>query len=296
MIYFFIPAFDEQETVGVLLYRLREVMSKVKLDYTVLLTLDGCRDNTSEVISQYFQLMPIHVIDHPRTLGYGKSLAEVVKRVSTESRNPKRDFFLVLDADFTQDPGKFNGLFEQIERNLDLCYGNRFAGTGNGVSWQKRLANFLVHRVLRFRGIEHKKAGSDLLTTLRGCRVRLLRRNLKQLKMLDRYGPEVPPAGVAMLFLLMLYGDARKYYEIKFSDKLIRRRGSRFRLFSLLRFTLFGEFPEPAPPAPEQARQPSDREKTRRRRPSRRRKSYSNKRRPDSSKVQERKGKPGQSP
>ena len=237
-IFFYIPVYNEQETAGILLYRLREVMQKLRHDYTVLLTLDGCSDETSEVVAPYLQVMPVRVIHRMSRIGYGRSLLEVVKRVSKESKNPRRDFFLVLDADFSHDPALLNELSGQIERSIELCYGNRLAAGQNGLGLRKTAANFFFQQLMRFKGIRLKNR-TDLFSTLQGCRVQLLRRNLNRFQVLDRCGPEIPPAGAAMLFYLLLSGNARQYFQFKFSEKGIRRRSSRFRIFPLLKLVLF---------------------------------------------------------
>ena len=276
-IYFYIPVFNEQETVGILLYRLREVMQTLRYEYTVLLTLDGCSDETPDVVTPYFQLMPIRVVDHPKRIGYGKSLWKAISQVTRESVNPKRDFFLILDADFTQDPALLREMSGQIERNVEFCFGNRFTEGQSVRGLRKRLANLLVTQLLRLRGTR-LKTKTDLFTTLRGCRVQLLHRKLKQLQKLNLCGPDVPPAVVAMLLLLLLSKEARKFYEVRFTEKIFRRRASRFRIFPLLKFTLFGELLNTDLPRKESDVVPV-------RRSTGHRRYHSNKRRPDSSKV-----------
>ncbi|MBN2290358.1 MAG: glycosyltransferase [Candidatus Glassbacteria bacterium] len=276
IVYFYIPVFNEQETAGVLLYRLREVMQKLKFDYMVLLTLDGCSDETPQVVAPYLQLMPVRVVDRSTRLGYCKSLWEAINQVSRESQNPKRDFFIVLDADFTQDPNLLNELSGQVERNVDFCSGNRFAAGQGGFGLSKRLSNLVFPLLLRLKGVRLKDR-VDLFTTLRGCRVQLLRRNLRQLKVLNDCGPEVPPAGAGLLLLLLLSRSSRKSYEVRFSEKTIRRRSSRFSIFRLLRFLLFFNFTE----ALTETREPEPHHPRSRGR----RRWKSNKRRPDPSKV-----------
>lgn len=276
-IYFYMPVFNEQETAGVLLYRLREVMQKLKYEYTVLLTLDGCSDETPQVIAPYLHLMPIRVVDRAKRSGYGKSLWEAISLVNKESANPKRDFFLILDAGFTQDPSLLNELNGQIERNVDFCCGNRLTAGKRAISLRKRLANSVLPLLLRLRGVRPKCA-ADLINTFQGFRVQLLRRNLKQLQILKSLGPDVPPSGVAMLMFLLLSGDARKFYEVKYTEKRIRRRASRFSVFRLLRFALFGNFYDKSGKSDKSSSTP-------RRRPGHRRKWKSNKPKPDSSKA-----------
>ena len=274
IIYFYLPVFNEQDTVGVFLYRLSEVMKSIKLDYEVFLTLDACTDDSAEVVEPYMRRMPLRITQYQKRMGYGKSLYKTVSKVASKSSNPKRDFFLVLDADFSSDPGILNQMSAQIERNADIFSPNRSRGWMKGISLVRKIAYRLARPILRLRGIEVKE-NSDLLCSFRGCRVQLLRRNMARLKTLDKMGPEISPAACIAVFSLAMLNIARKPVLVDLNNKKMRRRKSRFELFRLLRFLLFSkEITAAAVPVEQPPTRP---------RPPRR---YSNKRRERSSKIQ----------
>lgn len=274
VIYFYIPVFNEQDTVGVFLYRLSEVMKNLRMEYEIFLTLDGCTDNTAEVVQPYMRWLPLRVTHNQRRKGYGKSLYETVSKVAAKSSNPKRDFLLILDADFTYDPGILNQMWAQIERNTDIFFPSRSRGWMKGVPVARRIAHRLVRPILRFRGIKMKE-NFNLLAAFRGCRVQLLRRRMEQLKAFAKMGPEISPAACKAVFSLALLNAARNRVLIELNNRKPRRRKSRFELFSLLRFLLFSR--EITAAAAEIEQRPP-----RPRRPRR----YSNKKGKHSSKIQ----------
>jgi hypothetical protein len=269
-IYFYVPVFNEQETVGILLYRIGEVMKNLRFEYQVLLTLDACTDESPEVVGQYLKVMPLSVTDNEQRRGYGASLLEAVKLVIAESENPKRDFFLVVDGDFANDPSYMTEMVQHIDRNVDFYTGNRLQSGQKIPSLRKRLALSLARFILRLRRVE-PGAGADLLTTFRGARVQLLRRNSRSLEMLDALGPGTPPPASALLLLLILSQHSRKTMEIPIAEKSIRRRSSRFRFLSLLRFLIFSELPEVSREQPEPQDQPQAQQSERRSQQSERR-------------------------
>jgi len=273
VIYFYLPVFNEQDTVGVFLYSLSEMMRNIRLEYEVFLTLDGCTDDSAQVVEPYMRRMPLRVTQNHQRVGYGKSFYDTVNKVISKSGNPKRDFFLVLDADFTCDPAILNQISPQIERNADVIFPNRSGGWMKGIPLLRKIAYRLASPVLRFRGVEVKE-NSDLLSSFRGCRVHLLRRNMARLKALDQMGPGISPAACTAVFSIALLKAARNLTLIDLNSRKLRRRKSRFKLFSLLQFLLFSKEITAAAAAVE--RQPA-----RPRRPRR----YSNKHRERSSKL-----------
>jgi len=274
IIYFYIPVFNEQDTVGVILYRLSEVMKKIRLDYEVFLTLDGCTDDSAEVVEPYMKRMPLRVTQKQRRVGYGKSLYDTVSKVAAKSGNPKRDFFLVLDADFTCDPGILDQMEAQIERNADIIFPDRSGKWIKSVPLVRKIAYRLAGPILRFRGIKVKE-NSDLLASFRGCRVQLLRRSMIRLKALAEMGPKISPAACMVIFSIALLNVARNLVTVDPDGRKLRRRTGRFGFFNLLWFVLFNkELPKAAAEIEQQPPRP------------RRHRRYSNKKRGHSSKNQ----------
>ena len=273
-IFFYVPVYNEQETIGVFLYRLSQVMKKLRLEYEIFLTLDGCEDDSAEVVAPYLRLLPVRVVHNEQRNGYGKCLFQAVKQVVGASDNPKRDFFLILDADFSCDPNFLLDMSSLIERNADLCSVDRLSRRNSNIPFFERILQLFCWLVLRFRGIDLSR-NLDLLTTFRGCRVQLARLNLKRLEVLAQLGPKVPPAACGLTFVYALLGRARNFRQIQVSCRKPRRRRKQSALLALVKFLLLDKTlseiksrKEKSPPGPKRPR-----------------KRYSNKTLHDSSKV-----------
>jgi len=239
-IFIFIPVFNEQETIGILLYRISELMKALRFEYQVILTLDGCTDDSSEVVAQYMAGLPLHVIDHVQRHRYGPSLLEAIWTVLRESDNPKRDFFLVLDGDFPVDLICLEEMAQHIDRNVDLYTADSFTGARRQPR-QRRFAQWLVRHVLHLRHCEPSQGAADLLTTLRGCRVHLLAKAERELERLGHMGHAAPQAA-SLVFFLTLLPLSRKFMEIRVRQRRITRRKSRFAPLNMARRLLFTDF------------------------------------------------------
>lgn len=242
IIFFYIPVYNEQDTIGVLLYRIREVMRKSKLEYKVIIVLDGCTDNSAEVIEPYVKIMPIKVVENERREGYAKSLFRAIKLADEESQNPKRDFFLTLEADFTQDPIIVDEMMEHIQRNVDMYVGSRLGSEGSIKIVRKRVATRLLYAIFGSNDNLVPEPDTDYFCTLRGFRINLLRRRMQEIEMLRDFGPSVSPAFVSYFMYLLYRGLSRKFMTARYREKYIRKRGSRFSVVTLFRSILNSRF------------------------------------------------------
>jgi len=58
VLYICIPAYNEAQTVGVLLWRIRKVFQEYSREYEILVFDDGSTDDTAETLKPYTEVLP----------------------------------------------------------------------------------------------------------------------------------------------------------------------------------------------------------------------------------------------
>lgn len=123
MVYICIPSRDEDRTVGVLLWKIREVMQELGRDYRVLVFDDGSTDGTRSLLNQYKRLLPLTILGRKRPAGYGFAVEQLLRAVVARTRYPKRDAVVVMQGDFTEHPGDLDALVKTFEGGADIVAG-----------------------------------------------------------------------------------------------------------------------------------------------------------------------------
>jgi glycosyltransferase involved in cell wall biosynthesis len=173
VIYICIPVYNEERTIGVVLWKIRQVMSEFGRDYQVLVVDDGSTDGTEDVMRPYARIMPIHVRRHGRREGYASSLEALIRAAVERSAYPKRDVVVTLQGDFTDEPEDVAHLVKRIEGGADLVTARIrpvAAGMPRVMRWSRAAWHFLLRRA---------KGGTvegDMLSGVRAYRVMTLRK------------------------------------------------------------------------------------------------------------------------
>lgn len=230
MIYICIPALDEAQTVGVLLWKIRRVMAEFPRDYEVLVLDDGSTDDTAAVVEPYARVLPVTLLRNERTQGYAASLERLVREAVARSTHPKRDVVVVLQADFTEAPDDIPALVKRMEGGADVVGGTAVAqgaAPSRALRWSRRGLPLLLGRTALPREVR------DPLSGFRAYRVSVLKRALAERNgapLLTRQGW----AANAEL-LLAVAPHARRAEDAEVSVRYDRRdRESRFRPWSAL--------------------------------------------------------------
>lgn len=149
MIYICIPAYNEAGTAGVLLWKIREVMSEFARDYAILLLDDASTDATAEAVAPYARVLPLTVVRHRERLGYGASLEELLRLALSKCTHPKRDVAVTMQADFSEDPALLPALVKTIEGGADLVIAAMPGGEGvpRTLAWLRRARRWLGRRL-----------------------------------------------------------------------------------------------------------------------------------------------------
>ncbi len=177
MIYICIPVYNEERTIGVVLWKIRQVMSEFGRDYEVLVVDDGSTDGTEDVMKPYARIMPVHVRNHERREGYGPSVEALVREANARSAYPKRDVVVTLQGDFTDEPDDVAQLVKRVEGGADLVTARIrpvAAGMPRAMRWSRGIWHLLLRRA---RG---GAVGGDILSGFRAYRVVTLRKAIEE--------------------------------------------------------------------------------------------------------------------
>lgn len=254
MIYICIPALDEAPTVGVLLWRIRQVMTEFRRDFHLIVLDDGSSDGTAEVLAPYEKVLPLTVLRNAHTGGYAAALERLLREAVSRSTHPKRDIVVVLQADFTEPPEEIPSLVKRLEGGADVV-GSAVQGVEGelprGLRWSRKGLPWLLGR-----GRLPADVG-DPMSGFRAYRVQVIRRALA-----DREGaPLLTRQGWAANaeLLMAVAPHARRAEQAAVQLRYTRReRGTRFDPWPALRETweLVRRPPRRVAAAPEPAQPP----------------------------------------
>ena len=125
MLHICIPAFNEAQTIGVLLWRIRTVFQSYSREYEVVVYNDGSTDATAETIEPYGKVLPLAVLGSPQRRGYAAALDALCRDVSSRTRYPRRDALVVMQGDFTDQPEYLPELVKRFEGGADVIVAER---------------------------------------------------------------------------------------------------------------------------------------------------------------------------
>ena len=266
MIYICIPALNEAPTVGVLLWRIRQVMTEFRRDFHLIVLDDGSSDATSEVLAPYARVLPLTILRNDRPQGYAAALERVLREAVARSTHPKRDTAVVMQADFTEQPETIPTLVKKLEGGADVVGTTLSVVQGEvtrGMRWSRRGLPWLMARTALPAEV------GDPFLGFRAYRVQVVKRALA-----DREGaPLLTRQGWAANaeLLLRVAPHVRRAESAPVEIRYTRReRETRFDAWAALRETwelarrsprrgkALAAPPEPPPPAPEPAAETSD--------------------------------------
>ncbi len=176
MLYLALPAHNEADTIGVLLWRIRTVLAEFPREYEVVVYDDASTDVTREVLASYTQVMPLTVLHGDRQVGYARALDALARHVVRQTRYPRRDAVLFLQGDFTDPPGLVPEFARRFEGGADLVVGERATVSDAPVPVRRLFkgAGWALRPFVGARGVR------DLTSSMRLARLSLVRELLRQ--------------------------------------------------------------------------------------------------------------------
>lgn len=138
MIYFCIPARNEAATVGLALWKIRQVLENSTREYQLLVGDDGSTDNTAEVLDSYLKVLPLTVFRSAEPAGYAATVERLLREALTRSDRHKRDAAVIWPADFTVDPAVLDDFLRKLDSGADLVVGE-VTVEGEPDRWRRRV-------------------------------------------------------------------------------------------------------------------------------------------------------------
>ena len=161
MLYICIPSRNEAPTVGLLLWKIRQVFTAAPREYHLLVGDDASSDATREVLAPYSKVLPLTILRQDRHQGYARTVEHLLRHAVTLSDRPRRDAAVVLRADFLHDPATIPELLKKFDSGADLVVAES-QGEGaptRGHRWLRRYAPLLLRRRVRVPGVRDTASG-----------------------------------------------------------------------------------------------------------------------------------------
>jgi hypothetical protein len=120
MIYVCIPVHDEARTVGLVLWKVRQVFTAFPREYQLLVCDDASSDDTPQLLATYAKVLPMTVVTHRERRGYARSVEELLGLALQRTDRPKRDCAITLHADLSHPADVLPEMVRRLESGADL--------------------------------------------------------------------------------------------------------------------------------------------------------------------------------
>jgi glycosyltransferase involved in cell wall biosynthesis len=173
MIYVCIPSHNEAQTVGLLLWKIRQVFTEFPREYQFLVGDDASTDATREVLEPYAKVLPLEVVRNRERQGTTRTVEGLLKLALERTDRPKRDAAVVLHADFTHAVTVLPELIKKLDSGADLVVaeGTVSGAEPRGYRWFRRWGSHLLPGAARIPGVRDGLSGflAVRLVCLRGA-------------------------------------------------------------------------------------------------------------------------------
>ncbi len=172
MIYVCVAAKNNVSTVGLVLWKVRQVFEGFTREYRLLVSDDASTDGTAAALEPYTRALPMTLISSEEPHGYAACMEGLIRKALQLTDRPKRDCLITLPADFSISPAILPELIRRTESGADVVVGE-VASTALPTlhRFVRRAAPWLLKPGIRLSGLKDVLSGvyAFRLVTLRAC-------------------------------------------------------------------------------------------------------------------------------
>ncbi|OGW83105.1 MAG: hypothetical protein A3C47_04780 [Omnitrophica bacterium RIFCSPHIGHO2_02_FULL_51_18] len=163
MIYVFLPAFNEEKALPILVKKFDAEFKKLNLAYKIIVLDDGSSDNTVQVARSLSQQYPLDLLRHEVNKGLGETLRDGFVHCAQVASN--EDIVVTMDCDDTHDPKYMSAAFQKIKEGYDFVILSRYqkGGGERGLSFIRsflsRGAGLFMKLFFPIKGVQEYSCG-----------------------------------------------------------------------------------------------------------------------------------------
>jgi undecaprenyl-phosphate 4-deoxy-4-formamido-L-arabinose transferase len=206
-----VPVYNEADNLENLYTRLTQVMDAYNKSYEIILTNDGSRDNSQNILEELHRRRPkqIKIIDFMSNFGQHMAIVAGFEIA-------KGEIIVTLDADLQNPPEEIPKLIKKIEEGYDLVSGVRQERRD---TWFRRNISKLVNKI--------RALITNIKMTDHGCMLRAYKKNVIDLIVAGKEAAIFIPA--------LAYRYASNPTEISVEHAARHEGKSKYKLYDLIR-------------------------------------------------------------
>jgi dolichol-phosphate mannosyltransferase len=163
MIWILLPAYNEEQSLPLLLPKIVAAMRDQQENYHIVVVNDGSTDRTSELLHMFTQRLPLSVITHKINRGLGETERDGFEYIADHCAPD--DLIVRMDCDDTHEPQYIADLKQMIASGYDVVNTSRFqpGGGQKGVNHYRAFisiaANLFMRLIFRIQGTRDYSCG-----------------------------------------------------------------------------------------------------------------------------------------
>jgi dolichol-phosphate mannosyltransferase len=151
-----LPAYNEAGQIGELLRQAADVLSRLRLHWSIVVVDDGSRDETAAIVRDLATRIPeLTLVQHPQNRGLGPAIITGLKAAMTRVPDAAQlagHMIVGMDADLTHPPQTIPMMLNAMNEGADLVIASRFQSGSEqrGVPAKRRLMSLGARLLFRY--------------------------------------------------------------------------------------------------------------------------------------------------